>query len=147
MGKAAWYHGGMENTKTFRIDTYRLDARLGRLSADQREAMERALALYESGSRHEGGPSVGERLTFLLPLAQFGLGADLLVRLMLSVPEDWPWDHRQIYYDFRLGRWMKHIEPPTFGQCLEEYFENAETPEAALRYLGGEWDRFLRRHS
>jgi hypothetical protein len=42
---------------------------------------------------------------------------------------------------------MRHIEPPTLAECLEEYFVNSESRESALSYLHGEWDRFLKRHS
>jgi hypothetical protein len=69
-----------------------------------------------------------------------------MIRLAEKVPEDFPLDHREVYFDFRLGRWIKHIEPPTIAQCLEEYLENAESPEDGLAYLKREWAAFLRRH-
>jgi hypothetical protein len=138
----------MHKTKEFRMDTYRLEARIGRLSADQSDAMERAMSLYDGGRLpKEGDPAFADRLALLLPLAEFGLAADLMIKLMLAVPEGWPWDHRQIYYDFRLGRWMKHIEPPTVSECLEEYFENSESRESAMTYLRAQWDLFQSRHA
>lgn len=137
----------MEKTKEFRIDSHRLEARIGRLSAEQSEALERAITLYDGGRLpKDNDPILIDRLALILPLAEFGLGADLIVKLMLAVPEGWSWDHRQIYYDFRLGKWMKHIEPPTVSECLEEYYEHSESPESALDYLRDQWDRFLRRH-
>jgi hypothetical protein len=130
------------------MEAYRLDTRLNRLSAEQSEALQRALSLYAEGREpREGDPVFGERLNFLLPMAELGLPSELLVKLMLGVPEGWPWDHSRIYYDFRLRKWMQHIEPATVSECLEEYFENSPSPESALTYLHGEWDRFLKRHS
>src|SRR4051812_8522663 len=103
----------MEQTKKFALEAFDQQARIGRLSAEQSEALERAMALFEEGRLpQEGDPGFSQRLALLLPLAEFGLASDLLIKLMLAVPKGWSWDHREIYYDFRLGKWMKHIEPP-----------------------------------
>jgi hypothetical protein len=138
----------MDKTQVFQVDAYRLESRIGNLTAEQSHALERAMALYDGGRfPRAGDPGIAQRLALLLPLAEFGLGAELIVKLMLAVPEGWPWDHREIYYDFRLGKWMRHIEPPTISQCLDEYFEHSESPESALAYLRDQWERFLRRHA
>ncbi|MDB5103067.1 MAG: hypothetical protein JWP91_756 [Fibrobacteres bacterium] len=127
----------------FRMQDHDLEARLARLERAQ------ALALEEALERLSGAPGKGEREglpLFLLPLAESGLTATQMVRLAGKVPDGFPLDHREIYFDFRLARWMRHIEPPTISQCLDEYMENAESPAAGMAYLKAQWLGFLRRY-
>lgn len=132
----------------FRMPDYEPEARLARLPAAQLEGLEKALAhLSASGqiTRRTGSDQDGLPI-FLLPLAEFGLSSEHMIHLAEAVPADFPLDHRNIYFDFRLNRWMRHIEPPTILESLDEYFENAESPEQGLDYLTGQWQAFLRRH-
>lgn len=130
------------------MDAFRLDTRIGRLSPEQGDALERAMSVYDGAwVPKDGDPNFAQRLAFLLPLAEFGLSAEQMAKLILALPEGWPWDHSKVYYDFRLSRWMKHIEPPTVAECLEEYYRHSESPESALAYLRREWETFLRRHA
>ncbi|HKP97797.1 MAG TPA: hypothetical protein VJ385_18805 [Fibrobacteria bacterium] len=134
----------MEN-RNFRLPDHSVEARLERLGAAQARALERALESL-SGDRpgrpgdREGWP------VFLLPLAEFGLSAAQILRLAEKVPEGFPLDHRDIYFDFRLDRWVRHIEPPTISESLEEYLDSAPTPAEGLAYLRERWLEFLRRH-
>jgi hypothetical protein len=138
--------------RAFHIPDHGVEARLARLGEDQAEALGSALDRLSNGKGKrapEGGADGGGADAwplFLLPLAESGLTADQMVRLAEKVPDGFPLDHRDIYFDFRLGRWIKHIEPPTISQCLEEYLENAESPGQGLAYLRNEWAAFLRRH-
>ena len=131
--------------RDFRLPDHEVEARLGRLRPEQAEALSQALESLSK--RPAAGKGEGDGLPFfLLPLAEFGLSAPQLVRLAEKVTEGLPLDHRQIYFDFRLDRWIKHIEPPTISESLEEYLESAGTPEEGFAYLKGQWQAFLRRH-
>ncbi|MDQ3000616.1 MAG: hypothetical protein M3Y08_05070 [Fibrobacterota bacterium] len=135
----------MEN-RPFNLPDHTVEARLARLSAPQAEALEKALGNLFSAD--EGPNQVGKRdglPLFLLPLAELGLTWDQMVGLVEKVPAGYVLDHREIYFDFRLGRWMKHIEPPTVAQILEEYIDTAESKNQGLTYLKQQWQGFLRR--
>ena len=136
----------MEN-RPFNIPDHTVEARLARLSAPQAEDLEKALGVLSRAA--EGPNPVGKRdglPLFLLPLAELGLTWDQMVGLVEKVPAGHALDHREIYFDFRLGRWMKHIEPPTVSQILDEYVETAESKNQGLAYLKQQWLGFLRRH-
>lgn len=130
----------------FSISDHDVAARLARLSAFQAAALESALAALENASR--SNPQGGEGLPFfLLPMAESGLTGEQMAVLAAKVPDGFPLDHREIYFDFRLGRWMRHIEPPTLSGCLEEYLESAASPAEGIAYLKAQWLEFLRRHA
>jgi hypothetical protein len=86
-----------------------------------------------------------ESASFLLPLAEAGCPAALLIRLAGKVPPGWPRDHRETYFDFRLDRWMRILEPPTLADCLDDYLRNAPSPGEGMAYLEREWKEFLKR--
>ena len=124
----------------FRLSDQEPEARLKRLAADQADALEHAL---------EGLGAKGESQAmalFLLPMAEAGFASAQMIRLIGKIPAGYALDHREMFYDFRLDRWIKHIEPPTLAECLEEYVRNAETPEQGLAYARKVWEEFLRRH-
>ena len=131
----------------FRLSEHDIETRLARLTPAQAEALESALSAV--GGVMDG--KVGERKggedlpLFLLPLAEAGLSGFQICSLMQKVPEGFPLDHREIYYDFRLAVWIRHIEPPTVAGILEEYLATAETREQGLAYLQGVWRGFLER--
>ena len=121
----------------FRLEDHTLSARQARLGPEAALALKEALQAF---------PSWGEAAAFFLPMAEAGLSGSQMARLAEKVPSDWHKDHREIYFDFRLGRWLRHFEPPTLDQCLEDYLANAETPEQGLAWLHARWEDFLRRH-
>lgn len=121
----------------FDLDGLRAEARIADLEPARRDAL--ASALERAGHRE------GLR-DFLLPLAAAGLDAGQMLDLVGRVPAGWPLSHREMYYDFRLARWQKHVEPPTLPELLEEYLSSASTREEGLAYLRKEWKRFLARH-
>lgn len=123
----------------FRLGDYNVEARLRNLASSQAEALEKALRVLGKA----GGSA--EMAHFLLPLAEGGLDADQMKRLASKVPAGWSLDHREMFWDFRLDRWIRHLEPPTFPELLDEIARNAETPEQAMAYLKKEWDAFLHR--
>lgn len=136
----------MQN-RFFSIPDNNLDARLSRLAASQAEALEMALSYLSDAAK--GRNPVGKREglpLFLLPLAEMGLSADQIAGLAQKIPAGYALDHREIYFDFRLGVWIRHIEPPTVSGILEEYLASAETPAEGLAYLKAQWQAFLRRH-
>ena len=144
----ASFRGIVMNSRGFHFSDHEPEARLARLSPSQAEALEQALSrLAETTARKS--KNLAEKLglpTFLLPLAEFGLNSEAIIQLAEKVPEDYPFDHREIYFDFRLNRWIKHIEPPTVSEVLEEYLESSESPSQGIAYLEGQWKAFLSRH-
>ena len=129
---------------SFRLSEHDIASRLARLTPAQAEALETVLS--DAGltfSEREGGEGLP---LFLLPLAEAGLAGEQMRTLLQKVPAGFPLDHREIYFDFRLGLWIRHIEPPTVSGILEEYLATAETPDQGLAYLKAEWRRFLERH-
>ncbi|MDB5050433.1 MAG: hypothetical protein JWO30_3504 [Fibrobacteres bacterium] len=135
---------GMENRK-FSLDNHDVEARLRRLDAAKAGALEQAL---DGLSKSPGGlKGKRDRLPeFLLPLAEFGLSSQQILAMAAKLPDDFDLDHREIYFDFRLDRWIRHIEPPTLSDCLEEYLESAQTPAEGIAYLREQWQAFLKRH-
>lgn len=138
----------MEKTN-FHLPDHEPEARLARLHPSQLEALEKALSLLTASVKVRNRPESDQDALpiFLLPLVEFGLTSDQMIRLAELVPADFPFDHRDIYFDFRLDLWIRHIEPPTISECLEEYLGNAESPQAGLAYLREQWQAFLHRHS
>jgi hypothetical protein len=132
----------------FSLAEFNLEARMTRLSKEQEKAFEEILKLCLNPESTLGKLHLKREawLEFFLPLAEFGLSSDQMLGLAMRVPEGFPYDHRQIYYDFRLGNWIKHIEPPTISEILEEYLENSESTVQGMVYLKGQWRAFLDRH-
>lgn len=128
----------------FRLEDLDPEARRARLEPGKGQALSRAL---EQASRPPR-PARPEPVLrdFLLPFAEFGLDEARMLALLDQVPDGWSLSHREMYYDFRLARWQKHVEPPTIAESLEEYLEHAPSREAGLAYLRGQWREFLRRH-
>jgi hypothetical protein len=127
--------------KPFRLGDSDPALRLARLSPAQAQALESALRAL--GKDWEGP----EAAVFLLPLAEAGLPTSVLLHLAGKIPPGWPRDHRETYFDFRLDRWMRILEPPTLAECLEDYLRNATSPEAGMAYLRREWEAFLKREA
>ena len=130
----------------FRLEDFSFQARRDRLSLAHTRALDQVLEDLHSGPKAPSGAPLRAWPEFLLPLAEAGLEAETMLRLAGSVPLDWPLDHSRIYYDFRLGRWGRHLEPPTFEECLEEYLEHSESPQQAIAFLRARWSAFLARH-
>jgi hypothetical protein len=127
----------------FRLSEHDIESRLAKLTPSQAEALESALSAVGGRSSGRGGEDLP---LFLLPLAEAGLTGAQMRALVQKVPAGFPLDHREIYFDFRLGIWIRHIEPPTVSGILEEYLATAETPDQGLAYLKAEWRKFLERH-
>jgi hypothetical protein len=127
----------------FRLSDHDVENRLAKLSPSQVEALEQALA----GLSVSGGGEERQALPhFLLPMAEAGFTAAQIRGLAEKVPEGFPFDHREIYFDMRLGRWMRHLEPPTVSEILDEYLESAESPAEGYAFLKAQWQGFLKRH-
>jgi hypothetical protein len=125
--------------KPFRLDESDPAARLRRLSPVQAGALE--AALQSLGKAWEGPMAAA----FLLPFAEADFPASLMRRWAEKIPAGWPLDHRVMYFDLRLDRWIRHLEPPTLAECLEEYVRTAASPEEGLAYAKREWEAFLSR--
>lgn len=123
----------------FRLSDHDVEARLRGLPPRRAQALEKAL----EGLRKAGEGA--DMAHFLLPLAESGMDEGMMIRLASKVPSGWPLDHREMFWDFRLDRWIKHIEPPTLAQLLDELVGNAETPEEGIAYVRKEWAAFLAR--
>jgi hypothetical protein len=125
----------------FRLSDHDVESRLRGLPPKQAQALEQALE--GMGKAGEGA----EMAWFLLPLAEAGLDGALMARIAAKVPGGWPLDHREMFWDFRLDRWIRHLEPPTLPELLDELVRNAETPEQGMAYIRREWEAFLGRQS
>jgi hypothetical protein len=134
--------------KAFRMEDHEPKARKIRLEPSQGMALAKAMELAAKMAQRTGRKNLDEDMLrdFLLPFTEFGLEAPHMLALLEKVPPDWPLDHREMYYDFRLARWQKHIEPPTLAGCLDEYLENSPSPAEGEAYVREEWARFLSRH-
>jgi hypothetical protein len=126
--------------KPFRPEDHDVEARLRRLEPARAAALE---ATLQGLGRAGEGPDMAY---FLLPLAESGLDAPQMLRLARRIPEEYTLDHREIYFDFRLDRWMRILEPPTLAECLDSYVHTAPSPEEGLAYARREWEAFLKRH-
>ncbi len=137
----------MENEK-FRMTDYDPGSRLRRLSPQQAQSLESAISHFtESPTWNRRDPKlegIGLPL-FLLPLAEFAFTYDQIIRVLELFPEDFLLDHRVVYFDFRLGRWCRHLEPSTIGEVLEEYLDNSLVPEEGMTFLKTTWKAFLKR--
>ena len=129
----------------FRMSDHEVESRLAKLSPGQAEALEQALAGLSSGVQGKGENRDGLPL-FLLPMAEAGFTAAQIRALAEKVPQGFPFDHREIYFDMRLGRWIRHIEPPTVSEILDEYMESAGSPADGYAFLKAQWQGFLKRH-
>ncbi len=104
------------------------------LTAEEHVHLENILQEYKRGSA--ASPIHAATLKrFLLPLLREGLNPKMALNLLESVPRDWPHDHREIYYDFRLRRWMRILEPPSLEACLREHLENSLTRRQAYGHI------------
>lgn len=130
--------------KAFRMDDLGPEARQSRLDPAKTLSLSRALEQAARLPRPALPPAALR--DFLLPFAEFGLDEARMLELLAKVPEAWPLSHREIYFDFRLARWQKHVEPPTIADSLDEYLEHAPSREEGLAYLRREWGEFLRRN-
>ncbi len=73
---------------------------------------------------------------FIQPLIALGLGHEQIISLISKIPFGWQLDHKQMYYDFRLSRWIRHIEPDSLETSLRETLETAPTIEQGLEWVG-----------
>lgn len=132
----------------FNLEEQGPEARKRKLDPKQGMALAKALELASKSPlrpiKNEAGED--EVRDFLLPYAEFGLDSAQMLGLLDKVPAGWPLSHREMYYDFRLGSWQKHIEPPTLADCLLEYLDNASTRAEGLAYLRNQWSEFLKKH-
>ncbi len=114
-------------------------------SFDQKQLLEKTLpwlqSLFQLPNHKIADDEVGR--DFLFPMIKLGLAFEQIQDLCLKIPSAWPLDHREIYYDFRLERWMKHIEPLTLPECIREYIRNSINPEQAENYLRSEFAKAL----
>lgn len=132
----------------FHLPDHEPEARLARLHPTRLEALEKALSRLSTSALMLGRTESDQDALplFLLPMAEFGLTCEQMVRLAERMPAELPLDHRIAYFDFRLDIWIRHIEPPTIAECLEEYFGSADSPEQGMAYLREQWQAFLRSH-
>ncbi len=103
-------------------------------SPQERTDMESVLDDIRSTARFEihGEPTLHR---FLLPLLRSGMPVDAALRLVKSVPEEWPHDHREIHYDFRLQRWMRILEPPGLEESLREHWVHSVSRRQACGHI------------
>jgi hypothetical protein len=117
--------------------------RMDRLSPAQKRVLAWACTEFQA-LRPGRGPA--EVTQFFLPLAEMGLDFPQIRALAGKLPAHYPLDHRHVYFDFRLARWMRVLEPPTLRECLEDYFENAPSRAEAMAFIEKECREFFKAH-
>lgn len=75
-----------------------------------------------------------------------GLNVGQMLEIARSLPLDWSMDHREVYFDFRLRRWMRLLEVPTLDECMEDYLRHAPSEEEAMAWMEGKIRDFFQRH-
>ncbi len=133
----------------FKLGDYHFEARLARLNNSQLEVFNHLLSQFLGAHPPlEPGENISTETfgNFILPLIEFGLIEEQIVRLLKLLPKDFSLDHREIYFDFKLNRWIKHIEPPTISESLDEYLHNAESTEKGFAFLKKAWREFKARN-
>ncbi len=118
--------------------------RLDRLTPSQKRSL--AWAIMDYKTQHPDKTDV-EMTQFYLPLVELGLDFQQIRALSEKIPPHYPIDHRHIYFDFRLARWMRVLEPPTLRECLEDYLESAPAPKEAMDFIRGECRDFFSTHA
>jgi hypothetical protein len=118
--------------------------RLEQLNTQQKRTL--AWAIVEIRTSRSDAPKEEPLRAFMLPLAEMGLTLPQILDLVRKLPVDWSFDHREVYYDFRLQRWMKILEVPTLDQCLADYVENAPSEAEAWQYLDDRFRAFFQSH-
>jgi|GEM_PF-6466527 len=97
-------------------------------------------------SHYPDGPNREQWFHFLLPLVEMGLTGRQIHSLIDKMPAKWPFDHREVYFDFRLQTWMRILEIPTLEECLQDYVQSAESTAEGLEYLSRKIRAFFARH-
>jgi hypothetical protein len=126
------------------FDVYDIHERLDKLPQASRRGM--AWVSLDVRNRLAQPPTEEEMKKFLLPMAEMGMTMQQMSALAQKVPDGWPFDHREIYFDFRLQRWMRILDAPTIDECLEDYVQHAPTQSEALSYLENRVEKFFSRY-
>ncbi len=117
------------------------ETRLARLPNADRLALEglaERMARLRALARGHSKDDITENRSwrhFLLPLAEFGYSPRQLAGLAEALPTAWNPDHAEVWWDFRLCRWQRHLEPPTLEQVFEDCFVDAPEPEEVYREI------------
>lgn len=126
------------------FDFQSLRERIEKLGLVERRAL--AWVVLDMRQRRQNTALEEDLQRFVLPLAEMGLTLAQMMTLVQKVPNDWPLDHREIYFDFRLQRWMRILDAPTIDECLEDYVKHADSESQALDYLEGRIRAFFAQH-
>jgi hypothetical protein len=119
----------------FNLQNTTLSQRLQQLSVSERERLtnltEKWLPLFSNQSDTTGSILI----EFLLPLIRFGLADGQIDYLLHKLPTNYPPNHREIYFDFRLDRWLRHVEPPSLRECIQDFLQNAPSQAEGIEYV------------
>lgn len=126
------------------FDFQSLRDRIEKLGLVERRAL--AWVVLDLRQRRQNTALEEDMQRFVLPLAEMGLTLAQMMALVEKVPDGWPLDHREIYFDFRLQRWMRILDAPTIDECLEDYVKHADSEIQGLDYLEGRIRAFFARH-
>jgi hypothetical protein len=127
------------------FEVYDIHDRIDRLPHSARRAMAWVIVDMQNKTASPS-PSEEELKSFLLPMAEMGLTMQQMLDMTQKVPKGWPFDHREIYFDFRLQRWMRILDAPTIDECLEDYVQHAPSQAEALTYLEERTETFFSRY-
>ncbi len=101
------------------------------LPGDERDTLEQVKR--EWGGKFKGSEVDFDR--FIIPFIKAGLTGSQIDTLLRKIPEGWELDHREMYFDFRLSRWIRHIEPKDLTETVREYLVNAGSLEEGALHV------------
>lgn len=76
-----------------------------------------------------------QRALFVQKMLDAGLTLDQAQNLTAEVPGDFTKDHSEIYFDFGLKRWCRHLEPASFDQMLDDILQSAPSVEEGYQLI------------
>lgn len=119
----------------FNLQNSTLSQKLQQLSAPERERLTNITQKWLPPFSNQSDTTGSILIEFLLPLIRFGLTDGQIEYLLHKLPKNCPPNHREIYFDFRLDRWQKHVEPPSLKECIQDYLQNAPSQAEGIEYV------------
>ena len=120
----------------FDIRNFSLQKSVEELSDTQKEGLAYFIEKYSTGKQqHKHVIEEIAVVQMVLPYFQFGLNSVQVENLLEQIPLDWNWDHREMYFDFRIKKWIKHIEPPSLEDSMQEYLTHSNSQKEAVDYI------------
>jgi hypothetical protein len=119
--------------------THSREARLQQLTNSQKEILVHTTEFLQARDSKLNKKQIQ---LFVLPMVEIGLPSQSILELVSRLPLDTSLDHAEIYFDFRLGSWIKILEPPTLPELLDEIVETAPSITEGCAAIEAEYQAF-----